>query len=310
MKIRPIEFGELNVFAGYSDEPEHNSALRDYVSQQWRDGYSKPEWCLVAEEDGSILGRVMLWSLPGHACPSDIARLELPWQERYKEVGAQLLQEALVLAKQQGATHISYLVETPPTTYPERRIELLDSLGFKLIRDGLRWEWTPKVRDDGRVDVPARLVFRPLDEVGEGVFIEALQRVSAGSLDSWVQQFIQELGPVEAAKKQFADESTLDHKPHWWQLAYTPDGTLVGLVMMSRNSANIPIVGYIGVVPQQRGHGYVDDLLSCGTAIMAAEGAECIRADTDRRNPPMSDAFRRAGYAQFRTRADYQIKLG
>jgi RimJ/RimL family protein N-acetyltransferase len=56
------------------------------------------------------------------------------------------------------------------------------------------------------------------------------------------------------------------------------------------------IIGYIGVVPEQRGRGYVDDLLAEGTAILAAQGAQVIKADTDTGNGPMAAAFARAGY--------------
>jgi RimJ/RimL family protein N-acetyltransferase len=65
---------------------------------------------------------------------------------------------------------------------------------------------------------------------------------------------------------------------------------------MPTRNYEFPVIGYIGVVPEQRGHGYVDDLLAEGTALLADQGAEVVKADTDTGNVPMAAAFARAGY--------------
>ncbi|MDF5723365.1 MAG: hypothetical protein PUP91_23415 [Rhizonema sp. PD37] len=54
------------------------------------------------------------------------------------------------------------------------------------------------------------------------------------------------------------------YKPEWWQLAYTQDGSLVGLIMPVENDIG-PTIGYIGVISEYRGQGYVNDLLAQGT---------------------------------------------
>ena len=93
------------------------------------------------------------------------------------------------------------------------------------------------------------------------------------------------------------------------ELAYDkPEGDLVGLIMPARNPTS-PVIDYIGVVPERRGEGYVDDLLARGTATLLSAGAERIRADTDTANAPMADAFRRAGYAEFARRREYEAYL-
>ena len=100
----------------------------------------------------------------------------------------------------------------------------------------------------------------------------------------------------------------MEYGPGWWELAYAPDGELVGLVMPARNPTS-PVVDYIGVVPEHRGKGYVDELLARGAATLLSAGAEQIRADTDTANAPMADAFRRAGYAEFAGRREYEADL-
>src|SRR5215813_13644157 len=64
----------------------------------------------------------------------------------------------------------------------------------------------------------------------------------------------------------------------------------------SQNTA-LPVVGYLGVLPEHRGHGYADEILDEITRILVAEaGATKIHADTDLANRPMAAAFARAGY--------------
>lgn len=83
----------------------------------------------------------------------------------------------------------------------------------------------------------------------------------------------------------------------WWRAAYTPDGDAVGFVLPTKDGGG-HAVGYLGVLPERRGRGYVDDLLGACTRFLAVEqDAERIYADTDAGNVPMAAAFARAGYA-------------
>ncbi|MGH3148876.1 MAG: GNAT family N-acetyltransferase, partial [Rubrobacter sp.] len=177
--------------------------------------------------------------------------------------------------------------------------------GFVLRRETTRFEWR---RVGGLSAVPRRLEFRTLDEVGEEAFVGAIERVSEGTLDREIQDERDEHGPAGAARQFFELELKLEYDPAWCKLAYAPDGGLVGLVMPARNPT-YAVINYIGVVPEHRGRGYVDDLLAEGTVALHAAGAEYVRADTDTRNLPMAAAFGRAGYAEFAKRREYGVKL-
>ncbi|MDX6431794.1 MAG: hypothetical protein QOE54_4160, partial [Streptosporangiaceae bacterium] len=87
----------------------------------------------------------------------------------------------------------------------------------------------------------------------------------------------------------------------WWRLAYTADGELAGLAMPNHNAYG-PIVGYLGIVPELRGHHYIDDILAEITRFHAANGAHRITATTDMTNLPMAAAFERAGYRNYEIR--------
>ena len=82
----------------------------------------------------------------------------------------------------------------------------------------------------------------------------------------------------------------------WWLVASTPDGEPAGFGIPTRNN-DVAVVGYIGVLPEHRGHGYIDDILAETTRVLVTEaGAQVIHADTDLANKPMAAAFERAGY--------------
>jgi ribosomal protein S18 acetylase RimI-like enzyme len=189
--------------------------------------------------------------------------------------------------------------------FPEQRARLLEYVGGRLARETLRFEW----RDTSPLPAPSpRLSFRSLVTVGDDAFIAAIEAVSQGSLDRRIRQEIEQDGPAEAARASFEMYQKLAHDPGWWELAYTPQGELAGLVMPARNPT-FPVIGYIGVTPRCRGQGYIDALLARGTATLRAAGATVIRADTDTGNTPMANAFRRAGYTQFARRREYTLNL-
>jgi hypothetical protein len=307
MKIRPIHAGELTVFARYRDDDVLNRHLEQYVTNRWTTGTSRPDWCFVAEDGERIIGRAMYWALPARTMPMVVDFLDAPWTGSYLDVGVALLQDTLARFRRQGAETMRYelILPSPFNDYPEKRVDILEHVGFSVRREGDRWEWTA---DAAPLAPAGRVVFRPWPEVGEEAFVGALGRTLEGTLDRWLEYNRQHLGAEAAAREYVASAQELRHEPTWWHLAYTPDGALIGVIMASANDGG-PIVDYVGIVPEQRGHGYVDDLLAQGIAVLRAAGATRIRADSDTRSLPMARAFRRAGFRSFSTRVVYTIDL-
>jgi len=83
---------------------------------------------------------------------------------------------------------------------------------------------------------------------------------------------------------------------------------LVGLVMPAC-APSMGTIGYVGVVPERRGQGYVDDLLSRGTATLLRIDPPVLRADADLDNLPMAAAFARGGWHRIGTRREYELRL-
>ena len=120
-----------------------------------------------------------------------------------------------------------------------------------------------------------------------------------GTLDAHGRDDLTRMSAREAAVKHYESElARFDSPRGWWRVATRPGGEPVGFVIPARNAYN-PIIAYIAVLPAHRGNGYIDDILSEGTRVLAGEGVPRIRASTDLGNVPMANAFRRAGYGNF-----------
>ena len=129
--------------------------------------------------------------------------------------------------------------------------------------------------------------------------VALMTRVLDGTLDAHSLDDLDHMAPAEAAATQYDRELAEYRSPQaWWRVATLPDGEPVGFVTPARNDYN-PIIGYIAVLPEHRGNGYIDELLTEGTRILAAENVPRIRASTDVGNVPMAAAFARAGYVTF-----------
>jgi hypothetical protein len=300
VRLRPIADSELATFAATATDPAHAEAVHRYVDDLLAKGAMRRDWCFLAEWNGAPVARIAFWTLPGATIPSDIVLFDLPWSAPEAEAfGASMLRRVADRARALGAPALGHVLDTPVQApqwqaEPERRRALLTASGFEIRRETVRFELDPGTP----VPPPADgLVFRSMAEVGEAAFRAATERVSVGTLDRRIGD-----------EDNFADMQGLQHEPGWWELAYDPDGALVGLVMPAL-APSMATIGYVGVVPEQRGRGHVHALLARGTATLARIGRWPVKADADTRNTPMADAFRRAGWREFAIRTEFERPL-
>ena len=300
IRLRPIAESELATFAATATDPDHAEAVRRYAEDLLAKGAMRRDWCFLTEKNGAAVGRIAFWTLPGAASPSDIILFDLPWSTPEAEaIGASMLRRVADRARSLGAHALGHVLDAPLQApqwqaEPERRKALLTGSGFEIRRETFRFELDPATP----VPPPAGgLAFRSMAEVGEAEFRAATERVTEGTLD-------RRIGDEDI----FADAQGLQHEPGWWELAYGPDGALVGLVMPAL-APSMATIGYVGVVPERRGRGHVHALLARGTATLARIGRWPVRADADTRNIPMADAFRRAGWREFAIRTEFERTL-
>ncbi len=286
MHIRPVRTDELDLFVEAAGTAVHRREVEQYLKSMFEAGSMRPEWCFVVQEEGGHhLGRVAFWTLPGMEVPFALVLLDVPWDGDNVGVGKRLLGEVLVEARALGAGEIEHVLDDPPMRpqfqfHPEKRVELLESVGFAFRRETGRFEW----HGEEPPAAPPRLSFRTVEEVGEDAFVEAMREVSAGTLDREIRGERERLGAKRAAREFFEDAKRVKHDPAWWRLAYAQDEVLVGLVMPAEPPGFLTLF-YIGVVPRMRGRGYVDDLLAAGTAILLGTGGKGRKGTPCRRTP-------------------------
>ncbi|MFI5977592.1 GNAT family N-acetyltransferase [Streptomyces sp. NPDC051452] len=263
----------------------------------------RPDWRRVALSDGRVVARAAWW-----AGPEDPEPLVINWfdvAEGEEEAGAELLRTAPwqtdeveidVPAGWRDDPRLRRAVDT--------RAAAASAAGYTPLVERYLYRWTPQC---GLPERPGRLVFHP--EADDAVFLGLLRRIHSITLDAHARRAI-ERGGVELAAREELDVFHWMPSPRtWWRIARTPGGEPVGIHIPARNPSG-PCVGFIGVVPEQRGHGYAFDLLADCTHFLAGHGAEFIAAATDRGNSPMAAHFTRAGYPVVRERISYWADSG
>jgi RimJ/RimL family protein N-acetyltransferase len=178
----------------------------------------------------------------------------------------------------------------------ELRSQSAAAAGLTEVTDRLRYAWKPSY---GLPERSTRLRFEPADDEA---FVDVFARVSEGSLDAATAREIARIGVEGSARAALAVYKSMPNSDRtWWRLGYDADGKLIGFAIPSANAGGLT-VGYLGVLPEHRGHGLVDDLLAEITHMHAEAGAERITADTDFGNVPMAKSFARQGYRNFAVR--------
>ncbi|MDX3109894.1 GNAT family N-acetyltransferase [Nonomuraea angiospora] len=256
-------------------------------------------WLAVAD-DGEILARAVWWGFPDGDRPLALDCVYVhPSVEDRVGLAAELLRRAHDAYGRAIEYHVfvtrGWREDPKAAAAIAWRWEAAGRAGLTEELERLRYEWT-----DGPVPEPSdRLVFRGEDD--DEVFVEAFRRVAVGTLDFHTRQALVTMDPLEQAREDVRDNRSMPGDRSWWRLAYDKSGDLVGVALPSANVGG-PVVGYLGVVPEHRGHGYVDDLLGEITRVHAERGVRTIMADTDSGNVPMARAFERAGYHNFAIR--------
>lgn len=256
----------------------------------------RPEWIWFAEDEkGEILARALWWGRADSTQPLVLDCLQ---------VRAGVVNPVAVASGLLAAGHAvfgalpAYNISLPRDWRSDPvladavawRREAACRSGLSSDIERLRYEWTPAAK----VPVPAgKLSFR---EGTDEEFLDAFIRLSSGSLDQHTQNELRSMDAEQLAREDIEFYLDCPGERAWWRLAELPDGTLAGLAIPSATPYHRN-VGYLGVVPEQRGQGLIDEILAEITRFHASEGADRITATTDVVNVPMAAAFDRAGYA-------------
>ncbi|MFF0226820.1 GNAT family N-acetyltransferase [Streptomyces sp. NPDC004629] len=260
----------------------------------------RPDWKRVALRDGRVVARAAWWGGPDDARPRAVNWFDVA--EGEEEAGAELLRTApwqvddLEFNLPGGWRDVPALKAAAETRFAAVR-----AAGYRHLVERFIYRWTPACGLPAR---PGRLVFRP--EPDDAVFFDALRRIHSGTLDAHALRAIAKGGAELAAQEEIDFFRWCPSPREWWQVAHTPQGEPVGIHIPAHNPVG-PCIGFIGVLPEQRGHGYAHDLLAECTHFLVEQGATAIAAATDCDNAPMAAHFTRAGYPVIRERAHFHL---
>jgi len=266
-------------------------------------------WIAVdtASNDNAVLAVAVWWALPGTTEPG---ALDLIYVHESVDpadriaLAADLLSTAhQAFAEEFGQTEPPECHVFVPGDWRDRpdvvdvltwRRAALERAGLGTLLERLRFAWTPA---DGPVPAESSRGLEFRAEPDDEVFVDLFTRVLNGSLDTTSTREAAQIGAAEQARKDLTHlRDQMLGERSWWRVAVNRDGETIGFGIPSRNPV-VPVVGYLGVLPEHRGHSYIDDILAEITRTLVAEAdAELIRADTDLVNEPMAAAFRRVGY--------------
>ncbi|GGS82745.1 N-acetyltransferase [Planobispora rosea] len=254
----------------------------------------RPEWTWIAEVDDRVVGRALWWGPGDNAYPVALDCLDVdPAVGDRAAVGAELIRAALrgFPRPVQYAIKVSggWRDDPAASAAVEWRRAAAHAAGLTREVERLQFEWTPA---DGVPPATGALRFA---EASDEEFLAVFTRITEGSLDAQTRASVAAKGAGATAREEMDFYLGAPGKREWWRIAYTHEGEVAGMAIPSATPYNVN-VGYLGVVPELRGRGYVDGILAEITRIHAASGETRITATTDLGNAPMAAAFRRAGY--------------
>lgn len=290
MKVRCIKENELDRFINLENNDIH---LKNTLNEWFKEGKTKLEWCLVVQENNRFLARVFCWRNQSMKDDFKIAAFFIKDGENVLQLGKLLLIEMIRIIKLNGGKILEYhLYSKNNVNFNEFQV-LFDSFNFKKIQEKKSFNYS---KDFIKHNYNRKLIYKSLKEVGEDAFIEAIELVSEKTLDVEDEINIKKIGAKNAAMEYYQILKEIDYNEDWWLLAYHEDDHLVGLVVPQKFSDTLGAINYIGVVVNERGNGYVNNLIKKATNFLIEQNVNKILADIDVSNYPLDKALNRNGY--------------
>lgn len=298
MNARRATAADVEALVGFPGVPGVVGLPREQVRGDFEAGRMRPEWSWVLEQEGRLVGRALWWGR-GDVVPSVLDALDvLPEVDDPRSAAVELLRGGHAdFATSGERLLLPHTVRLPGGWRDDPqsvravawRCAAMSDLGVTGSLERLQYAWTPA---NGVPASSARVMLRP---GSDDEFVQLFVQAARGSLDAETQQALESMDELSQARDDVEFYRGCPGEREWWQVATDRDGVPVGFIVPSATPYHRN-VGYLGVLPDHRGKGLVDDLLSEITRIHAAAGADMITATTDMANLPMAAALERAGY--------------
>jgi GNAT superfamily N-acetyltransferase len=287
---RSIRPEEARWFAALGDPGIHDS-----LAEAWNDGSSRPDWTLVAEDDGRPIARAALVAEPmGGGVTSLEGVSAFLWVDfehpRHAEAFHLLVDGLAERLEPHAPTTLDRRLNPEVFTDIDRYRPLLEASGFELFQEKIGFAWTPDVRAPL---VPSGVRITSLADVGRAAYRQVMARTTAGTLDRNDRYYIGRCGPGPWAEEIMTALRERDETS--WLLVYHGEEP-VGFVAVGGFDDETWTIVHIGVVPEHRGHGHVSELLAAADRVGRERGFASGLSDVDVENASMVAAMRRAGH--------------
>jgi ribosomal protein S18 acetylase RimI-like enzyme len=295
LRVRTVR--NLDEFAGAPGDPDNYA---DTVGSLWESGESKPGWCFLLEDGGEQLGRIGFRVAPttsdprwlGSLPPEELFAfgLHLPWEGDYLGKGRRMLSESVSVIVGEVPDMLEVRINNEVHPHAPARCRLMETCGLGLVQEKQGFSWV----DDGTpIKVGGRLQFRSIEDVGKDSYRSVMAPCGEGTLDRNDRYYWEGCGPHSWAEQMTAYFEEEDAR--MWLVAHRA-GSAVGYVAVASDDDWGSTIVHIGVIPEQRGNGYIHDLIAAGTAAAQKAGIQMMLSDVDVLNQPMVNAMRRAGH--------------
>ncbi|HET6861336.1 MAG TPA: GNAT family N-acetyltransferase [Streptomyces sp.] len=308
MLFRPLARAEIDRVAAVTVTEPISWIPADRFLDELGQGMYRPEWTWVAVDGDRIVGRALWWGQASseHPAALDCLHVDASVPER-AAVAGELIRASLQAFAEQGAPKPPLYNLTLPNGWRDDpavvaalgwRREAALAAGLTEEVERLRLEWTPGA------GVPASSGRLAFSEGSDDEFLRVFQQIAVGRLDRETRRLLAAKGAEATARDEMGFYLDCPGERAWWRLVRDGEGEIAGLAIPSATPYTRN-VGYLGIVPEMRGRGYVGDVLAEITRVHAEAGAELITATTDTGNAPMAAAFARAGYRTAQIRMIY-----
>jgi ribosomal protein S18 acetylase RimI-like enzyme len=313
---RSIRRDELDDWLAVGADDPGNDRMAGRIGSAWADGSGGPELTFVAQDDaGTPVGRLAFtYSSAAAALPDTHEAVAIGLWLAWDDPGAVDVGRRLV------ADHLAAL---PPSVIaldahanPEYMVasdvrrRVFEAAGLPLFQEKEGFLWTPESSPTSNGD--PRLTFRTIEDVGRDRYAETMSRSTEGTLDRQDRYYAALVGRDGWGPEMLAF-LTDDDAPSWL-LGYDDASEIVGYVALGTfDEPSRGTIMHIGVVPEQRGRGYVNELLRACNEAALRRGFDRVLSDVDVENQPMKAAMERAGHHAAATPwhvHHYRVELG
>jgi GNAT superfamily N-acetyltransferase len=295
---RAIRRDELQDWLAVGADDPGNERLASRVRAAWADGSGSPALTFVAQDDtGAPIGRLAFTHASVASALPDVHEalavgLWLPWAEASAvDVGRRLVDDGLaalppeVIALDAHANP-EYMIGS------DVRRAIFEAAGMPLFQEKEGFVWSPA---SSPPPAAPRLTFRAIDEVGTDRYAEAMSRCTVGTLDRQDLYYAALVG-TDGWGPEMLGFLTEDDAPTWL-LASDAAGEVAGYVALGDFAQpGRGTIIHIGVVPEQRGQGYIGELLDACNLAALDRHFRTVLSDVDVENRPMIAAMERAGH--------------